>query len=77
MTEAIRVRAEYRFASVQARDAALAAALGTLEDCHVPCEITLGAIVVVELAVPLFADPELGILAVLERGAIESSWAAF
>ena len=75
MTEAIHVRAQYRFANDRARDAALAAALGTLEDGHAPCAITLGAIVVVELAVPLFADAELGILAVLERGAIESSWA--
>ena len=54
MTETVHLRARYRYASTDARDAALVAALGALDGSGLRCQITLGAIVTVDVDVPLF-----------------------
>jgi hypothetical protein len=74
VTEVVRLRTSYRYASVRARDQAVAAALGVLSaSSTMRCEFTLGAVVTVDVAIPLFSDHDYAVFAMLERGSIASS----
>ena len=70
MTETVHLRARYRYASLDARDAALVAALGALEGSELRCQITLGAIVTVDVDVPLFGDRDFLVFELLGRGSL-------
>ena len=70
MTETVHLRARYRYASNDARDAALVAALGALEGSELRCQITLGEIVTVDVDVPLFGDRDYLLFELLGRGSL-------
>ena len=72
MTETVHLRARYRYASTDARDAALVAALGAMESGELRCQFTLGAIVTVDVDVPLFGDHDYLLFELLGRGSLAS-----
>jgi len=74
MTETVHLRASYRYASDDARDAALIGALGALEGTDLRCRFTLGATVTVDVDVPLFVDHDFSLFDLLARGAIARSF---
>jgi hypothetical protein len=73
MTETVHLRASYRYASHDARDAAIVAALGAMEHGDLRYQLSLGAIVTVDVDVSLFGDHDYAVFDVLARGAIERS----
>ena len=74
MTEVVRLRTSYRYASIRARDEAVCAALGVLSaSSAMRCDFTLGTTVTVDVTIPLFGEPDYAVFAMLERGSIAST----
>ena len=73
MTETVHLRASYRYASPDARDAALVAALGAMESGDLRFSISLGAIVTVDVDVELFAEHDYAVFDLLAKNAVERS----
>lgn len=73
MTESVHLRAAYRYASSDARDAAIAKALGAMESGDLRFAFSLGAVVTVDVDVALFADHDYTVFDLLAHTAIERS----
>ena len=76
-TETVHLRASYCYASAGVRDDAVSAALAAMtpdaDDAHYALSAAAGARVDVDIALALFGDHDLTVLALLQRGAVAST----